>query len=124
MRPAGLPRRITICGHEYTIKTFPDGKVMVDGLESTDEALGACNADMGLIVLRDLSGQSPSQLRDSLLHEIMHACTAGSGLRAKGGALAWERNGSKEEQVVRVLATALLDALRRNPNLAQFLLKR
>lgn len=53
--------------------------------------------------------QGPDQLADSLLHEVLHACVAVTGLD--------ETLGDREESVVRSLSTCLLQVLRENPRL-------
>lgn len=57
--------------------------------------------------------QGPDQLADSLLHEVLHACVAVTGID--------ETLGDKEETVVRSLSTCLLDVIRRNPRLVEWL---
>lgn len=112
MRPPGLPRKLTICGHEYKVKMVGANTIPGQGQQSFLK---------GVIALRDTSYQSPSQLRDTLLHEVLHATMAGGGLHYPGGPLASNKT---EELIVRVLSTQLLDALRRNPGLAKFLLEK
>lgn len=50
-------------------------------------------------------------LRDTLLHELLHALL-----------VTLELDGKKEERIVLALAPLLLDTLRRNPKLVRFLL--
>lgn len=57
------------------------------------------------------------QLRDTLLHETLHALVAQTGLAEAGGPL----HGDAEEQVIRALAPLLLHLLAENPRLVQFL---
>lgn len=60
-------------------------------------------------------GQAPSYERDTILHEILHAVIAETGLRA------WFSDQDKEEEMVLVLAPALLEVLRENPALVRYL---
>lgn len=123
MRPAGLPRSLNIAGHKYSVGTRAKGRLLINELPHTKTSLGISDYAKGTIQVRDLSGESPSQLRDTLLHEVIHACIAEGGLRAHGGSMAKSSDG-QEEQIARILATNLLDTLRRNPNLAKFLLEK
>jgi hypothetical protein len=59
-------------------------------------------------------------LRDTLLHEALHAVIAQTGLSESGAPL----HGDSEEQVVRALTPMLLHLLRENPKLIQFLVER
>ena len=59
-------------------------------------------------------------LRDTLLHETLHALFAQTGLSENNGPL----SGDNEEQVVRALTPLLLHLLRENKNLIQFLIER
>lgn len=54
---------------------------------------------------------APSLQRETLLHELLHAVIAVSGVKVKN-----------EERVIRALSPVLLDTLRRNPELADYLL--
>jgi len=59
-------------------------------------------------------------VRDTLLHETLHALIAQTGLSEGSGPL----SGDAEEQVVRALTPLLLHVLRENPKLIQFLVER
>jgi hypothetical protein len=60
------------------------------------------------------------QLRDTLLHEILHAIIAQTGLAETSGPL----HGDAEEQTVRALTPLLLHVLRENRALINFLIER
>lgn len=94
----------------------PVTAVVVQGKPYTVTELPAVNLsdDYGRCASRELSiqiarNQAPAQLRDTLLHEVIHA-------------LSFELHLELEERQVHVLASGLLDTLRRNPELAMFLL--
>lgn len=55
---------------------------------------------------------APNQQRDSLLHEVIHGCFQVSGCSEQD----WN------EQATSVLTTVLLDTLRRNPALVDYLM--
>lgn len=58
--------------------------------------------------------QAPRAMRDTTLHETLHAITDLVGLRA-------ELTTDEEEQFVTRVSPALLDVLQRNPDLVAFL---
>lgn len=60
------------------------------------------------------------QVRDTLLHEILHAIIAQTGLSEPPGPL----HGDAEEQTVRALTPLLLHVMRENKTLVQFLIER
>jgi len=53
---------------------------------------------------------APDQVRDTMLHEVIHACLFAIGAGSR-------------EKVIRPLAPVLLDALRSNPDLVSFLME-
>lgn len=60
-----LPEKVYILGHEYSIKE------MDDSLFREREAYGDCCNEKRLI--RVYCGVAPALIRDTLLHEILHA---------------------------------------------------
>lgn len=79
--------------------------------------LGKHNAPKQLIRLR--STQGPDQLRDSLLHEVMHAALFNTNLIEMAG-----YGVDTEEAIVRAVTPILLDLLERNPGLVDYLTRR
>ena len=63
-------------------------------------------------------GLHPDQEADTLLHELIHALTGSTGLTASGAVL---EDSDTAEIVTAALAPALLDMLRRNPDLVTYL---
>lgn len=61
--------------------------------------------------------QCDSQLRETFLHEITHACLAACGLNVELGE-------EVDEKVATRLAPILLDVLRRCPRVVEFLVER
>lgn len=61
--------------------------------------------------------QHPSQLRDTVWHEVMHAAFY------EGGLTTVIPEDEKEETLVRILSTITLYVLRRNPELVDLLLE-
>lgn len=101
-----IPGRVRIVGKTYRVVAHDD---------FDDDRYGDCNVRECLIRL-DLVDVDPQQVRDTLLHEILHALWKESGLGAGEGA--------SEEVIVRQLATSLLATLRENPPLVRFLLSK
>jgi hypothetical protein len=58
--------------------------------------------------------QGPDQIRDTLLHEVLHALWGTCGLYVTEA-------GDHEELIVAMTASLLLDTLRRNPELVAYL---
>lgn len=74
------------------------------------EALGLFHSTKHLIEIRE--DQSPVELRDTVLHELLHALLHSQGR---------EYGGEVEEVYVRAIATGLIGVLRDNPELVQWL---
>ena len=96
-----FPRQVRIGPYRY--------KVM-DRRGGTD--LGECEVDH--LLLHISVGQPLDSERDTLLHEVLHACIAHSGLDRR---LADD----VEEDVIRSLSPVLLDTLQRNRALVRYL---
>lgn len=73
---------------------------------------GALDHWWGTIILHPL--QSKDQMRQTLLHEVLHACFR----------KVWTNEQEYEEDVVSFLAPILLDTLQRNPGLVNYLTKK
>lgn len=98
-----------------------DVKVDVNAKRANDASLtfGHYDRVYGEIVLAP--NQGPAPLRDTLLHELLHACCDLAAMQAGGGDAVFEDD-DHEERCVRALTPWLLDALRRNPDLVTYLL--
>ena len=93
---------VRILGRKYTIKP----------VQNTD-FYGRCHNKDAFIEL--LTDQDEFGLKDTLLHEIMHAI-----LHQQGATHEYEL----EESFVRPLATGIMTVLQDNPKLAQFLMEK
>lgn len=108
-----LPESVVVCGHSYEVKMVDD----------PDEALHRAGDPNSLGVsdhvkcrIRIRNGeQSETQYRDTVLHEVLHAVIAQTYSQK-----AYAKD--DDEQAVAVMATHLLDTLRRNPGLVAYLL--
>ena len=109
------PARVVVGDHTY--------RVVVDTrrCEQADVTYGATFPSRTEIVVSP--AQASSQLRDTVLHELLHAICDDVGLSdyrdaPKDSVLSQE----VEERVVRALTPAVLALLRRNPRLVTYLL--
>lgn len=106
---AQRPKQITIGSQKWKI-------LWVDAIvHDGQELLGlACGSQLELRVVKD---RPTSALRETLLHEILHAIcfVFGITMPTEGGAH------EREEQVVAQLTEPLLLVLRQNPKLADWL---
>ena len=98
------PRSVRVGPHVYSVTTEQRhsddyGETQIDRCE-----------------IRLAGKQGPSQLRETLLHESLHAMTSLAGLRVEWGE-------DRDESCVTRLAPILLDFLRRNPRVVEFLVE-
>lgn len=103
-----IPEQVVVCGQRFSVKqVFGDESPLSNG-----EALGRCNIDTGrMFISTRPDRQSPDQLRDTVLHEVVHAVVELNKLEGT----------EVDERLVSVLSTHLLDTLRRNPELVVYL---
>jgi hypothetical protein len=102
-RPKAPPESLGVLGQSYTVKQLPAADL--------PEAYGYHYADARRIEVRD--DMSAFDLRDTTLHELMHAVRAAQGR---------EYGGEVEEDYVRSLATGLTVVFRDNPQFAKWLI--
>jgi hypothetical protein len=101
-----LPKSILICGQRFTVEILP-----AKDMPGLDDAFGASRLIRQSIQLR--ADQGPDQQRDTLLHETIHMVAQLVDVEGK----------KFDERTVNVLATQLLDTLRRNPDLVAYLME-
>lgn len=101
--PAALPRHVAVGPHRY--------RIVLDaaGLLTAGELSGY--TDTATLVIGLAGGQAPSQLAESLLHELTHAVLDGAGLGVE-----------LEERIAGTVGRELLAILRANPAVVRFLL--
>lgn len=108
---ATVPERVVIAGQRFRIEVVDD----LTQIHPDETIVGITNAQLGIIKVAAWPRyQSPDSARDTLLHEIMHSVY---------GLSHGNLSSKEEERAIRSLSTGLLDTLRRNPDLAQFLLE-
>lgn len=105
------PRKIHVGPHTY--------RVVVDTAAMNAESVDAGEALVGRCCRRSQTiyvepDQHPSQRRDTLLHEVLHAVASVTALESEWG-------DEREEEIVLRMTPALLDVLRRNPRLVAYL---
>ena len=123
---APIPKTINVNGHLLRVVLTHENEGPLRGsprfTEPTRNAFGAFDYDRGVIAIRSgRTGMSRSQIRDTLLHEVIHAAVRIAGLHNHGRVDLSKH--AEEERAVNYLATSLVDTLRRNPALARFLLE-
>lgn len=103
------PKTIKVGPHPYRVITGNRAHRILgsDKLGETDVAAQE---------LRVGPGQASTQERDSLLHEVLHACWDQTSLRAGAGG-----DRSDEEAAVSALAPLLLGVMRDNPDFVRWL---
>lgn len=95
-----LPKSVKVGGHTLKLKAVKKAKY----LGEHDQAKGE---------FRISADVSTSQQASALIHEILHACFAESGLR--------EKHQEAEEEIVASLEALLYAVLRDNPKVIQFI---
>lgn len=95
-------------------------KVSVDKKRANDASLAFAHFDRIMSEIVVAPDQSATQMRDSVLHETLHAICENVSAQA-GGDTAIFRDDDHEERLVRPFATALLGVLRDNRELISYL---
>lgn len=98
------PSELRVNGRIFKVRYSPASEML--------DAVGLCHYDKALLQIR--TKQTPIDLRDTLLHELMHAIRYTQG-REYGEAV--------EEDYVRTLATGILGVFQDNPEFAQWLIR-
>ena len=104
------PAHVDVGPHRYT--------VVVDEHEAQRERVTFGSTDTVYTRIVINPAQAPSQLRDTLTHEVIHALLNNAGLTDFDQAVL---DHEAAERVCRALAPALLLLLRVNPDLAAYL---
>lgn len=105
-----IPELVVVCGQTFRVELVNQEESPL----SKGEVLGRTSVDTGKIAIHTRGDKaSLDQVRDTVLHEVLHAIVGLTGLG--------ETLGEDEESVVGRLSIHLLDTLRRNPKLANYL---
>lgn len=100
-----VPRLIKVGPFYYEVKRWK--RMPADN----SEAWGMCDRATNVILLSEVPG--PQKQREVLLHEVLHAIYGTTGLCSKDNV--------PEEMVVTDMSPALLQVLRDNPDLVDYL---
>lgn len=111
------PDVIHVGPHPYRV-VCEQGAMAKARVEANDVSLIGCH-DGGAITITVDPDLPPSQLADTLLHEVLHAVLAHT---AADSTLTSHSEGL-DEYIVRAVTPLLLDVLQRNPGLVEFLTK-
>ena len=102
-----MPERLYLAPHHLTVNCS------ADAVHTLSQAAGmqlSGNFDPRYLTITVDPNQAPSQVRETLLHELLHACSQEAGM-----------DETQEEQTVNAQAPRLLAALRDNPDLVAWL---
>lgn len=98
-------KEVDVLGKTYKVTVIRD-------MASVDDALGKCKPEHCAIwIAKD---QNEQQVRDTLLHEILHAVYSEMGIEE-------DVKEEQEETIVRRMGTGLLYVIRNNPELMELL---
>lgn len=104
------PKVVELVGQRFDVVLAPRWSEALNAHRSDPIGIGTSQIDAQRITIADNVG--PDQIRDTLLHEILHCL---------GGTIGLFDDGKVEERVIAALSPLVLDALRRNPELVRFL---
>jgi hypothetical protein len=110
------PDSIVICGHAYSVELVADRDAPLSRHTTSTDPVGHSDHERGRITVRATDELSADMVRDTMLHEVIHAVIELTYLNDDF------RNRDAMERVTNGLATHLLDTLRRNPQLVAFLM--
>lgn len=111
------PASLVIAGQTFRVEVIDDPTSGV-GRHGDEHTIGATNVDAGIMRVRGGKELSADQERDTLLHEVIHAVLS---LTKLDGQRDHFKTSEASERIVTVLSTHLLDTLRRNPALVEYL---
>lgn len=112
------PERIVILGYPFQIRWDYDRASRLSPSLDTWWDMGATDVQRQILHVRAVeSGEH--QLRDTLLHEVIHACIRMTAQKDRFKEMEGEDH--PEEPLVYALATALLGVLRSNPSVVTYL---
>lgn len=106
-----IPAAVQVGPFAYEIQADEDAANRVS-YEDACRLIGQSNPERQTITLRP--SVASMCLRDTLLHEVLHAICSLTGVSK-------DLEDDEEEKAVNRIAPALLDVLRRNPALVEFL---
>ena len=108
-----IPKQVQVGPFTYSV-TVDQAAIDRAGQEMSNIPWATTEHRKGKMVVSP--GLEANQERDTMLHEVLHACIHAIGLNAY-------QKKDEQEQLVRSLTPILLDTLRRNPDLVEYLLE-
>lgn len=108
-RPPRLPEEIVVGPYTYKVE-LSQQQINAASVEKEEHLIGSAQHVAQRIVLRPDMGADVTA--DTLLHEVLHCCFN------QGNVFSTSK---EEEEAVNFLACILLDTLRRNPGLVDYL---
>jgi hypothetical protein len=112
------PERLVIAGQAYEVRWVTDSTAGLSRHANANN-VGHTDSDIGVIAVR-AHDTTPTQERDTLLHEVIHACLE---LTYLDGSPDHFKSKDASERIVSVLSTHLLDTFRRNDGLVSYLVE-
>ena len=105
-----IPASVRLLGQSFAIELVDRDDAVLGGAAVDMERVGTVHITKQRIsIAKDMASD---QERDTVLHEVLHALIRVINLMPKE---------QEEERIVVALAPLILDALRRNPNLVEYL---
>lgn len=101
---------------EYTLPTkihLGYQEITVEEVSAIDDTQGSYNNESHEIKIK--SGMSKREQLNTLLHELLHACTYTYGIKCEFS------DDDKEEKVINALGNAFTELFIRNPDLIKFI---
>lgn len=111
MAKTEIPESIEVGPFTYTVTTDELARRRAEGAE---KSLLNGHTDCEQLTIIVDPAIAPAMLRDTVLHETLHAIADVTGLGHEWGV-------EKEETIIRRLSPVLLDVIRRNPALVAYL---
>jgi hypothetical protein len=112
------PETIIVAGHPFKVELVTNADELL-GPEPTKGEVGRTEIARGRMRIRSDDGMSEHNVRDTVLHETIHAVLSMTYLDQEKDVFRTSRQG---ERLVDALGTNLLDTLRRNPDLVRYLM--
>lgn len=116
LRPAPRPVAVTVGFYELAIKWIPEAEwTKPEGLDPT--LCGQFDADKGHILMRVGKDTHEQMLRETLWHEILHACWWHMALSDHPV----EKGEEQEEEIIKRITHASLQVVQDNPEVMAYI---
>ena len=105
-----IPKHVIVGGRTYEVRSDQDGSGQLRDRDNKGETY------IDRLIIRVDGDLPPALIRETLLHEVMHAAWNMVGLHRAG------LTNEQEEQVITALSPALTEVWRNNPELRDYVL--